>query len=131
MVPQAGLVALTIALTACTVPGQQAANPQPSSGVVNVPTSPTPPMPGGYVTQPVDSEMVQDVAKQAITLLQERTKDPTIALQAVRSARSQVVAGANFELAMDITTKDGPKSVTVVVYRNLKGEHSLTSVEGL
>jgi hypothetical protein len=88
-------------------------------------------MPGGYTNQPVDSSMIQEVAQQAITLLQERTKDSTLALKAVRTARSQVVAGANYELTMDLTTKDGPKSVTVVVFRSLQGEYSLSSVTGL
>jgi hypothetical protein len=129
--PQLGAVALAIVLNACTAPNQQAANPTPGTGVVNVPTSPTPPMPGGYMNQAVDTQAMQDEAQAAIALLRERTKDPSITLAALRTARSQVVAGANFELTMDITTKDGPKSVTVVMYRNLQGERSLTSVTGL
>jgi hypothetical protein len=127
----AGLMALTLVLTACTAPTQQTANPTPGTGVVNVPTSPTPGMPGGYMNQPVDSPAMLEVAQQAIVLLQERTKDTTLALAALKAARSQVVAGANYELTMDVRTKDGPRTVTVVVFRSLQGDFSLTSVTGL
>lgn len=132
---QASLVALAVVLSACTTPVQQAANakpsPQPSSGVVNVPTSPSAPMPGGYTNQPVDTPLVQDEAKEAITLLRERTKDDTLSLTAVRTARTQVVAGMNIELTLDVATRNGPKTVTLVMYRSLQGDRSLTSVEGL
>jgi hypothetical protein len=99
--------------------------------VVNVPTSPTPGIPGGYTNQPVDSPAMLEVAQQAIVLLQERTKDTTLALTALKAARSQVVAGVNFGLTMDVRSKDGPRTVTVVVFRSLQGDFSLTSVTGL
>ena len=104
------------------------AQPLPVAAASEVPAVPKP---GGWMNQPVDSSMIATAAAEAVTLLQARTGDPGLALVAIRTAATQVVAGLNFKLNLDVATKDGPRNVTVVMYRNLQKEYRLTSVEGL
>jgi hypothetical protein len=65
---------------------------------------------------------------------QAERKNLTIDLIAVEKAESQVVAGTNYRLCLKVTTSgaddeaDVTITVRVVVYRNLKGEYSLTQL---
>lgn len=86
---------------------------------------------GGYNAQDIKDPGVQAAAEKAIGLLQAKTNDPSLALGKVVSAQGQVVAGFNYRLELELTSKSGPKKATVGVFRDLKGGHVLTSVEGL
>jgi hypothetical protein len=50
-----------------------------------------------------------------------------ITLSAVEKAESQVVAGTNFRLCLEVTVGEDTETVEAVAYRNLKNEMSLTS----
>ena len=88
-------------------------------------------VPGGWNTRDPADEYIVAAAGEAVALLKERQQDSTIAITEVVSAQTQVVAGTNFRLRLSIETAEGAKTVELVMYRNLKKEVSLTSVEGL
>jgi len=83
---------------------------------------------GGWTDQGTDAAPVEEAADQAQGLLREWLKDPTLAVERVLRAQSQVVAGTNFRLALEVQRKGAPVGVVVVVYQDLKGTFSLTSV---
>jgi hypothetical protein len=88
------------------------------------------PLLGGYMQKDVaDKEIVAEAA-QAITLLQADRKDPKIALTSIKSAATQVVAGLNYKLELQIKTGSGDKTVTVVMYKDLSGKRKLSDVKG-
>jgi hypothetical protein len=105
----------------------------PASPVTPVATNAAPasPVVGGYTAADPASASVQSAAAEAVKLLQLRTKDRTLALGKVRGAQTQVVAGTNYRLELDVRTGGATKPVTVVLYKNLQGGAELTSVEGL
>lgn len=86
---------------------------------------------GGYESRPVDHADVQEAAVKAVELLQSRQGDPGLRLIQIKSAESQVVAGLNFRLELELQTQSGVKTAKVVVYRDLQNHFQLTSVEGL
>jgi hypothetical protein len=88
-------------------------------------------MVGGFSDADPASADVVAAAKKAIELLKTDKKDPSIALKTVKSAKTQVVAGMNYDLVLDVTTKKGPKTVTVRVLKDLKDKYTLGTVEGL
>jgi len=87
---------------------------------------------GGYKQSSKTDAGARAAAEFAVDAQAER-KNLTIELVAVEKAETQVVAGTNFRLCLKITTSgaddesDVTITVKVVVYRNLKGEYSLTS----
>ena len=87
---------------------------------------------GGYKAIAKSDAGARAAAEFAVDAQAER-KNLTIELVAVEKAESQVVAGTNFRLCLKITTSgaedeaDVTITVKVIVYRNLKGEYSLTS----
>ena len=129
----AGYIAVVSGLGAMGCAGMNQPQPQPSgSALVVNDASPSPNVvPGGQMNQPVDSPMIQDAAAKAIGLLQAKTGDSTLSLVKIRSAASQVVAGTKFYLDLDVQTQAGPKAVSVVVYRDLQDNYSLSGVSGL
>jgi hypothetical protein len=87
---------------------------------------------GAYKSISKTDAGVQAAAEFAVDAQAER-KDLTIELASIEKAEKQVVAGTNFRLCLKVTTS-GPdddseitSTVKVIVYRNLKGEYSLTS----
>lgn len=124
-----------VGLIGCAAMSQQSPSPIPSgspggfSG--NASAVPPSPLPGGLANQAVDSEGAKEFAAAAIRLLKDRTQDQTMALQRIRSAQSQVVAGLKYHLELDVTTQQGPRTIKVVVYRDLQNEYSLSDVAGL
>ncbi len=86
---------------------------------------------GGYEEAPTDREDIVETAAHAVELLKTRSGDGSLALQSIERGETQVVAGRNTRLTLVLTGSTGEKTVTVVVYRNLDGAESLTSVEGL
>jgi len=117
--------------TACggSTPGPGADNGGETTG--SSPSTESPRVAGGYSEKAIDAEDVKATADRAVTLLRARTGDESLTLQRIERAETQVVAGRNTRLTLAITGDEGERPVTVVVYRNLQGEESLTSVEGL
>lgn len=87
---------------------------------------------GGYKAISKSDAGARAAAEFAVDAQAER-KSLTIELVAVEKAESQVVAGTNYRLCLKVTTSgaddeaDVTITVKVIVYRNLKGEYSLTS----
>ena len=87
---------------------------------------------GGYKTISRSDAGATAAAEYAVDAQAEK-KGLTIELVAVEKAESQVVAGTNFRLCLKIITSgaddeaDVTITVKVIVFRNLKGEYSLTS----
>ena len=87
---------------------------------------------GGYKEIPRSDAGAASAAEFAVSAEAEK-KGATISLVAVEHAESQTVAGINYRLCLKVTTSgekneaDVTITVKVVVYRNLKGEYSLTS----
>ena len=85
-----------------------------------------PPLAGGYAQAVVNAE-ITDVAKAA-TRMQAEKEQKTLRLIKVIKAEQQVVAGLNYRLALEVQSGKGSvRQAIAVVYRNLKGELSLTS----
>lgn len=91
------------------------------------------PLAGGYKAVAVDDASVVAAADFAITAEAQKNEE-TIRLISIQRAEQQVVAGMNYRLCLkvEVSSQDSDakeRNVQVVVYRNLKGEHSLTSWE--
>jgi len=105
------------ALLGCTVLSREGSSAQPEAELA-----------GGWTYQGTDAAPVEEAADQAQVLLREWLNDPTLTVARVLRAQSQVVAGTNFRLALEVRRKDAPVGVVVVLYQDLKGTFSLTSV---
>jgi hypothetical protein len=87
---------------------------------------------GGYKAISKTDAGARAAAEFAVDAQAER-KNLTIELVSIEKAESQVVAGTNYRLCLKITTSgaedeaDVTITVRVIVFRNLKGVHSLTS----
>lgn len=86
---------------------------------------------GGFTAADPTDAKIQAEAAEAVTLLQQKSLDRTLALDKVRAAATQVVAGTNYRLELDVRSSGAVKPVTVVMYKDLQGARSLTSVEGM
>lgn len=84
-----------------------------------------PPVAGGYsVASATDNEVVAaaDFAIKAKTEPSQR-----LALIAILTAQTQVVAGLNFRLKLKVQANETPKEVEAVVYRHLSGDYQVTA----
>jgi hypothetical protein len=79
----------------------------------------------------VASPKVQKAAAKAVELLRKRANDPSLSLSRVISAETQIVAGQNYRMELELTSHGGTKRVKVVLFRDLQDHEQLTSVEGL
>jgi hypothetical protein len=84
------------------------------------------PIVGGYAkTSNRDPEAL---AAARFAIKTERQKlHSRIALLSIKHAEVQVVAGLNYRLCMRVKIKSQTRKVTVVVYKDLKQEYSLTN----
>jgi hypothetical protein len=88
------------------------------------------PVSGGLVDQDPAGPGVATAANVAMYMLREKTDDPSLELVAIRRARTQVVKGTNYYLALDLRGTSGPQSFDVTVYQSLgSGGYQLTSWE--
>ena len=136
----ASLVLLGVLFTA---PGC-AARPPAKTGPAPAPTPAPPPaadtqppgtfpvhgnLPGGWTNQSVDDPGVKAAASQAVTLLGAR--DPSTKLVHLLAAQTQVVAGLNYRLVMELATAKGSRRLAVTVYRDLQNQYRLTDEQEL
>ena len=84
-----------------------------------------PPMVGGYKEVPKTDKTVIIAARFAV--LEQRDKDASLKLVAIKRAARQTVQGANYELCLAVTSGNKPQEATAVVYQDLQNELSLTS----
>ncbi|MEZ0373261.1 MAG: cystatin domain-containing protein, partial [Candidatus Sericytochromatia bacterium] len=119
------LAALT--LCACQI-GGGVPGPDPSRIPTAPPTSPEPSgaVPGGFTSQDPKDPAIQAIFKEAEKLLQAKYPSAGLRLTNLKSAQSQVVAGANYKLEADYSDSKGTGMVTVTVFRNLQGAFSLS-----
>ena len=82
-------------------------------------------LPGGYSDA---SPLAQDVQATAVFAV---SKQKGATLERVLAAETQVVAGLNYRLKLEVNTSSGPRIAQAVVYRDLKNKMSLTSWEWL
>ncbi len=89
---------------------------------------------GGYSPISKDDAGVMAAAKYAVKTQGKKTR-ATIKLVAVKQAETQVVAGQNYRLCMEVSIKPKgaktavTKNIQAVVFKNLKQKLSLTSWE--
>ena len=85
-----------------------------------------PPIAGGYGERRVNE---RDVRAAAAFAIRERARQTRrrVTLLNITSAESQVVAGVNYRFVMDVREGGEVRSVTVVVFQNLRRRLSLTS----
>ena len=74
-------------------------------------------MAGGWRNRKATDESITDAATVAVKELRKALKDRDLTLVSIRSAKSQVVAGANYRLVLDVKGKDGPRTVEATIYR--------------
>lgn len=92
-------------------------------------------MPGGITEASTKDKWVVDAANFAIKAKQkamrEETKEPhpSLFLVKILGARQQVVAGMNYYVTLRVKLNGTVKTAEVVVWRQLSGEHRLTSWE--
>ncbi|MGV3526316.1 MAG: hypothetical protein ACO1RX_19005 [Candidatus Sericytochromatia bacterium] len=117
------LAAFVGLLSACQVtvtPNTPDASPAPSA-------SPSPPLAGGYVSQDPAAAENQPVRVAAEQALQAKYPDANLRLTRMTQLETQVVAGLNYRMTADYTSSSGDGQITLVLYRNLQGEYSLSS----
>ena len=89
---------------------------------------------GGYAITPANDAGVMAAAKYAVKT-QAKKMRAAIKLVAVKQAETQIVAGQNYRLCMEVTVKTKgaktfvTKNIQAVVFKNLKQKLSLTSWE--
>ena len=88
--------------------------------------APPPMIVGGYVAADLNEPGVK--AAQAVAVNEIYTQRPTRALVEKVGAEMQVVAGLNYRFTISMS---GGASYRVVVYRNLQGEMSVSSLDRL
>jgi len=84
------------------------------------------PLAGGYIKMTVNSAEAQSAAKFAVSSRARRT-GKRIVLWKLVGASQQVVAGMNYRLCMRVFENGKARTVTAVVYKNLRNRRSLTS----
>lgn len=102
------LTAMVLFIAAATCPAQEG-----------------PPMVGGYKEVPKTDKTVIIAARFAV--LEQREKDASLKLVAIKRAAKQTVQGATYELCLAVTSRNKPQEATAVVYQDLQNELSLTS----
>lgn len=80
--------------------------------------------PGSYSSQSTTSEGVVAAAKFAV---QEQSKKSPVTLIKILSAQSQVVAGQNIRMRLEVDSKEGRQEVLAVVWNKLDGTQQLTN----
>ncbi|MSP25379.1 MAG: hypothetical protein EXR75_09490 [Myxococcales bacterium] len=113
-------------LAVSPITAEKAQNLPEIGGPTPVVGGPDGPMVGGFEKVAVDLTDVVQAGRQGVALFNARGGDK-VAFVRVVSAEKQVVNGVNYRLALEV--KGAPK-MTLVVHRNLKGEHALRSVDG-
>src|SRR5688500_2991795 len=84
------------------------------------------PIAGGYGERPTNDRSVTAAAAFAVRERGRQTRR-RITLLSITSAESQVVAGVNYRLVMDVREGGEVRSVTTVVHQNLRRRLSLVS----
>jgi len=92
--------------------------------------APAPPMPGAYQ---LATSIGPDERAAATVAIRERALQERKALRLVAIERvdRQVVAGLNFRLRLRVELGGQLRTAEAVVYRNLQGQHQLTSWQWL
>ena len=91
-------------------------------------------MTGNYRPVPVTDAQVVAAAKYAVKQIAKK-ESSVVKLVSVKQAESQVVAGTNYRLCLEITIRQKgkkekvTKNIQAVVFRNLKQKFELTSWE--
>ena len=80
---------------------------------------------GGYTAQDVNDPEIIEVANKAIEILKKETSD--IELVKIISAATQVVAGLNYRLVLEVKTNNQIEKWTLVLYRRFDNTYTLTS----
>jgi len=83
-------------------------------------------VPGGYSKRSTTDDVVVAAAKFAV---ETQSKKEPVTLVKVLAAESQIVAGTNIRLTLEVRTKDGEKQAVVVVWNKLGGAQELTEWE--
>lgn len=88
------------------------------------------PMPGAYQAA---ASIGPDESAAASAALSARARQEKVSLKllTIERAERQVVAGLNFRLRLRVEFGGQPRMVEAVVYRNLQGQHQLTSWQWL
>ncbi len=81
---------------------------------------------GGYSAANVDAPSVVEAARFAVQSYAEQTGQDCQLMKITR-AHTQIVAGVNFKLTMQVSEQGQSKTVAAVVYRKLDGVFDLTS----
>jgi len=90
------------------------------------------PIAGGYMQADVKHKDVIAAAGFAATTQGKKQKS-AIKVVSIKTAKTQIVAGINYQVCMEISAKKksaktaAKQFVTAVVYRNLQNKYSLTS----
>lgn len=88
------------------------------------------PMPGAYQTAASIGPDERAAASAAVSARAVQEKLP-LKLLTIERVERQVVAGLNFRLRLRVELGGQPRMVEAVVYRNLQGQHQLTSWQWL
>jgi hypothetical protein len=85
----------------------------------------------GFHRRNVEQEPIKEAAGKALELLKQKQQDPSMTLTSILYAGTAPVAGLKYRFTLAVQTAKGPKTVDLVMFRDLKAQHSLTSVSGL
>lgn len=80
---------------------------------------------GGYGTASVDDKGVIEAANFAVKTKAAKEKEK-LALVKVLKAESQIVAGRNYKLTLDVRVKGGVRTAQAIVYSKLDGSNELS-----
>jgi hypothetical protein len=86
------------------------------------------PVPGGFTPQPTQGEAIAGPVREAVKLLAgpHWLNDPALALIALKRAETQVVAGTNYRLLMQVRHHGQPRFVRVLLFQDLQGRYTLS-----
>lgn len=88
------------------------------------------PMPGAYQTAAAIGSDERAAANAAVSARATQEKAP-LKLLTIERVDRQVVAGLNYRLRLRVSLGGQPRMAEAVVYRNLQGQHQLTSWQWL
>ena len=81
---------------------------------------------GGYGDSDIKDKDVKRAARVAVSSRSKQVHH-TVSLLSINKAETQVVAGLNYRICMRVRDGKRVRTITAVVYRNLKNKYSLTN----
>lgn len=91
---------------------------------------PTGPKVGGWQPSTPDEQAAYTAVQAVLSDIRAKAGDNGLSIQKIVSVQSQVVAGKNYKVELEVLMGGATKRIKVTVFRDLKGNHQLTDYQG-